>query len=79
MGVVIMLGAASPVRANPATAGDVSPPARAEAAEEPTNRPPRAVKMRRLFTRGILASLFLIFGAAAAGGVVATRGKKQTG
>jgi hypothetical protein len=32
--------------------------------------------MRRLFTRGLLAALFLFVGAAAAGGVVAQRKQK---
>jgi hypothetical protein len=70
LGLVALLGVATPARAEPA------PQASAESAPATPHGPRHAVKMRRLFTRGVLAALFLFVGAAAAGGVVVQRKQK---
>jgi hypothetical protein len=69
-GLVVLLGVVTPVSAEPA------PQASAQSAPATPSGPPHAVKMRRLFTRGVLAALFLFVGAAAAGGVVVQRKQK---
>jgi hypothetical protein len=70
LGLVALLGLATPASA------DAVPAASAQSAPETPSGPRHAMKMRRLFTRGLLAALFLFVGAAAAGGVVVQRKQK---
>jgi hypothetical protein len=72
LGLIALLGVATPVSAEP----EPTPAASAESAPETPSGMRHAMKMRRLFTRGLLAALFLIVGAAAASSVVVQRKQK---
>jgi hypothetical protein len=55
----------------PAASAETAP------APKPASGAPHAVKMRRLFTRGIVCALFLVVGAAAGGVVVQRKDKRK--
>ena len=78
LGLVVALGVAVPASAQPEP--ESAPEPAASAGTAPTQKAPsavpHAVKMRRLFTRGLVCALFLVMGAAAAGGAVAQSKQK---
>ncbi len=81
LGLVAALGVAVPAWAEQEPESAPEPAGSAEAAptQKATSGAPHAVKMRRLFTRGLVCAFFLVVGAAAGGVVVAKRkdeGKK---
>ncbi len=80
LGLVSTLGVAVPAWAQPEPESAPEPAASAEAApaQKATSGAPHAVKMRRLFTRGLVCAFFLVVGAAAGGVVVQRKGKGKT-